>query len=352
MQERLSEQSLNSRHEYQNHVQVVRIDDPAVSLRGFIAIHRDHGKGAIGGTRMHPYTSEEAALEDALRLSSAMTYKCAISGLPYGGGKGVIIGDPDRDKSEQMLRAYARAVGALSIPFFTGEDVGLSESDVQIMAKESPFFIGKSDRAGDPSPFAALSTFLAIKAACLHRFGSDDLSARAVAVKGVGKVGSELVRLLVEAGVKDIRIADVKPSAVFSISSRFPNVSVVSASDIHKENVDIFSPCAMGNECTEATVPKFSCGIICGGANNQLASPRMGDELYARGISYIPDFLANAGGLIDVADELEKGGYRRERVMERISGLPRRLEEILSDSDRRGVPPYRIAEEYAHAFIA
>ncbi|MEK7084224.1 MAG: Glu/Leu/Phe/Val dehydrogenase family protein, partial [Patescibacteria group bacterium] len=213
-----------------------------------------------------------------------------------------------------------------------------------------PFFIGKSDHAGDPSPFAALSTFLTMQAACRHRFGSDDMSNRTVAVKGVGKVGGELVRLLHGAGAKKIFIADIKQSAVDLVHAAFPGVIAVSASDIHRTPVDIFAPCALGYECTRETLPEFRCAIMCGGANNQMSSSDIATALHAQGIVYVPDFLANAGGLIDVADELEDGGYRRDRVLERIQALSTRLEEILAMSKARNLPPYLIAKEFVQAY--
>ncbi|HYE59742.1 MAG TPA: Glu/Leu/Phe/Val dehydrogenase dimerization domain-containing protein [Candidatus Kapabacteria bacterium] len=326
------------------HQLVIKISEPSVGLRGFIAIHNTVPGPAVGGTRMFPYTSEEEALADVLRLSEAMTYKCAVAGVRYGGGKAVIIADPTKDKHEGLLRAYARKVASLQGKFFTGEDVGMSESDVQLLLTEAPYFIGKSNFAGDPSPFAALSTFYAIQVSTKHLFGSEDLHGKAVAVKGVGKVGGELVRLLVEAGAK-VTIADISEYAVRKVKEAYPEVCVTQAETIHQSPVHIYAPCALGGEFSDKTYLDVRAPIICGAANNQLASIHIGDKLQEKGILYVPDVVANAGGLIDVVDELEEGGFNKERVKERIYGLRGTLQTILDRSDVTQRSPHRVMQE-------
>jgi leucine dehydrogenase len=332
--------------DFDSHKLLVRFEDPSVKLKGFIAIHNDNLGSATGGTRMFPYKSEDEAIADVLRLSRAMTYKCALAGVRHGGGKAVIIGDPDRDKSEVLLRAYARVVNELAGRFTTGEDVGMSEDDVQVMLEESKFFIGRRGVAGDPSPFAALSTFTAIKTATIELFGSEEVKNRRIAVKGVGKVGSELVRLLYESGA-EIVISDIKASARETIKKRFPHLIVVAPEAIHRQLVDVFAPCALGNDVTKETIGDFHMRIICGGANNQLSSKEIGDELFKRRIFYVPDYVANAGGLINVVDELEPGGYSRERVLHRIEQLKNTLATIYLLARQRNRSLARIADELA-----
>ncbi|MEK7554847.1 MAG: Glu/Leu/Phe/Val dehydrogenase dimerization domain-containing protein [Patescibacteria group bacterium] len=335
--------------EFDSHKTVYRFENSSVGLRGFIAIHNDNLGPATGGTRMFPYVSEEEALRDVLRLSRAMTYKCALAGVHHGGGKAVIIGDPE-NKSEQMLRAYAQAINEADGRFFTGEDVGITEDDVQVMLEESRFFIGRRGVAGDPSPYAAKSVFATMQVAAGELWGDEDLFNRSVAVKGAGKVGGELIRLLVNAGAKVIA-ADVKPAAIEAVEKKYPQVRVVDSATIHKEKVDIFSPCALGNDFTKENVAEVRAAVICGGANNQLASDDIGDWLFRRNILYVPDYVANAGGLINVVDELEKDGYNRRRVLERISKLKNMLHTIFLFTRQKHQPSNRVADQLAESIF-
>lgn len=332
--------------EFDNHKIVYRFEDLSVGLKGFIAIHNDNLGPATGGTRMFPYVSERDALADVLKLSRAMTYKCALAGVRHGGGKAVIIGDPEKDKSERLIRAYARKISELNGRLYTGEDVGISEDDVQIMLQESKFFIGRRGVAGDPSPYAALSVFYTIQEAITEVFGVSDLFGRTVAVKGIGKVGGELLRLLLGAGAKVIA-ADVKPGVVGAVRARYPQIRIVKSEGIHAEKADIFSPCAMGGDITKKNVKEIRARIVCGGANNQLGSAEVGDELFKRNIFYVPDYVANAGGLINVVDELEEGGYNRKRVLSRIEKMKNMLQTIHLFSRQKRQAPNRVADRLA-----
>lgn len=331
---------------YDGHKLVMELDDPKAGLYGFIAIHNDNLGGAVGGTRMYPYTSKRAALVDVLRLSKAMTYKCALAGMPHGGAKGVIIGDPKREKNEDLLRAYAQKVGELKGAFHTGEDVGISEADVQFMLTVSPYFIGKRGLAGDPSPDAALSTFYAMKAATKRVFHKTKMKGLKIAIKGVGKVGSELARLVYKEGAA-VYIADIDPHAIAHTKHLVSNATVVNVDQINEIEVDVYSPCALGSEFTKRNCNKVKAKIICGGANNQLINPSIGKCLYERGIVYVPDYVANSGGLINVADELDRGGYNRKRVLSRIKAVRKTVEHLFEMSDEIKEPLNFVADHMA-----
>ncbi len=336
--------------DFDGHEEISEMSDPVSGLHGFIAIHRsDHGR-AIGGTRVFPYQSKEEALRDVLRLSRAMTYKCAIAKLPYGGGKAVIIADPTKDKTPKLLEKYAESVQNMQKSFFTGEDVGLEQKDVDFMLQFSDFFIGKRDEAGDPSAYAALSVFQCIKTSLKFLYNTDDLNNKTVAIKGLGKTGYELVRLCTEAGAKIIA-AEVNAETLDKVKKDFPEMQVVDSEQIQFQEADIYAPCALGDEFDESTVQNIKVKIICGTANNQLQNPNVGDLIFQKGITYVPDYVANAGGLINVADELEQGGYNRERVIQRINGLEETLVEILEKSKQENTATNRVADKLAESFI-
>ena len=332
--------------EFNDHRLVLRFEDKKLNLRGFVAIHNDNLGPATGGTRMFPYQNEKEALVDVLRLSRAMTYKCALAGVRHGGGKAVIIGNPGKIKNKELLKNYARVINELNGRFHTGEDVGISEDDVQVMLTESKFFIGRKGIAGDPSPYAALSTFYAIKTGIAEVFGSENLENRSVAIKGIGKVGSELMRLTLNEGAK-ICIADIESARVDATQKKFPKIKTVDTKDIHRQLVDVLSPCALGNDISQENIKEIHARIICGGANNQLTNNEIGDELFQRRILYVPDYVANAGGLVNVVDELEKDDYNRDRVLKRIENIKKTLSTIYLLAKQRNQPPFRIADKLA-----
>jgi glutamate dehydrogenase/leucine dehydrogenase len=234
--------------------------------------------------------------------------------------------------------------------FITGEDVGMTEDDVQVMLEESHYFIGKRGVAGDPSPYAARSVFATMQVAFEAVFGSSNFSNRTFAVKGVGKVGSNLVDLLMKTGAK-IFVADIRKEVVDGIKTKHPSIEVVSSEEIHRSPVDVFSPCALGNDISEENAGQIKAKIVCGGANNQLASSVAGTLLSQRNILYVPDYVANAGGLINVVDELEKGGYSKSRVLERIERLKTTLRTILQTSEEKHESSAIVADHFAeHLF--
>ena len=337
--------------EFDNHKLVIRIEDKDAGLKGFIAIYNDNlGSPAVGGTRMFPYASEKDALIDVLKLSRAMTYKCAIARLPHGGAKGVIIGDPKKDKTEKLLKAYAKIVNSLKGKFCTGEDVGITQNDVNIMLKVSDYFIGKPKFAGDPSPWASLSAFYSIQSAINFVYKKDSLRGIKVAIKGVGKTGKELVRLLLDADAI-VYASDIDKAATDEIKKKFPKVEIVDNKKIHTLAVDVYSPCALGNEFSMKNATDIKSKIICGTANNQLADNKIGDWFFKNHIVYIPDYVANSGGLIDVADELEKDGYQKDRVLKRINKVKNTVKEILDLSFKNKESPHRIADQMAENYF-
>ncbi len=329
---------------YEEYEGVYEIFDDASGLHAFVAVHSTRGGGAVGGTRMHSYPTREEALHDVLRLARSMTFKCVGAGVKYGGGKAVIIGDPDLEKNEALLRSYAESLDGLGLPFYTGEDVGISEEDVQFMFNVSDHFIGRSDQAGDPSPYAAVSTFNAIEVAVASVFSCDNLVGRTVAIKGIGKVGSELALMLSRAGA-DVMVADIRPDAVSSLMSNNSSIREISTDEILSVEVDIYSPCAMGSEFTAQNYDLVNAKIICGAANNQLHTPDIGDRLFEKGVSYIVDYLANGGGLINVVDELEPGGYSSERVRQRLTDLRLTIVNLLKEASEIDQPMHRVSDE-------
>jgi len=334
--------------EFDNHKLVVSIKDKATGLKGFVAIHNSSlGIPAVGGTRMMPYHSEKEALVDVLKLSRAMTYKCAMASVPYGGGKAVIIGNPKKQKTKKLLTAYAQKINTLKGQFYTGEDMGITQRNVIDMLKTSKYFIGKPKYAGDPSPYAALSVFYAMQGAVKYVQGKKSLEESKVAIRGVGKVGKALVKLLSRERA-NIFVSDTDPAALKFIKRKFPKVHVVSNRIIQTLPVDIYSPCAVGDEFSfKRSKGKIGAKIICGAANNQLADEKIGDWLFKNNIIYIPDYVANAGGLIDVVDELGKDGYKKKRVLRKIKEIQETVQCILSLSSKAHLSPHRVADQIA-----
>lgn len=342
---------------FDNHEFVMGLNDAESGLKAFIAIHNTNLGPALGGTRMTSYRSTDDALEDVLSLSRAMTYKCALADLPYGGGKAVIIYDGHGKKAgdrNQVLLSYARLVDKLRGLFKTGTDVGISDEDVVKMSTQTSHMLGvtKADRGElSTSKVAALGVFYAMKATLKYLEGNPNFRDKRVAVKGVGKLGAELVRLLTDAGAHVV-IADIDKDKCDSLHKRLGNkVDVVPVESIHRQEVDLYAPCALGNEFTKKNISELRCRAVVGGANNQLESPIVGDYLNRRHILYAPDYIANAGGLIYVADELEQDGFRKERVLKRAQLIEQTITTILEQASKRKIAPHRMADILAESRI-
>jgi valine dehydrogenase (NAD+) len=330
------------------HEQVVFCQDAPTGLRAIIAIYSTALGPALGGTRFYPYPSEEAALADVLNLSRAMAYKNALAGLDLGGGKAVIIGDPARLKSEALLRAYGRFVQSLGGRYVTACDVGTYSEDMDIVARECRHVTGRTvpnGGSGDSSVLTAFGVFQGMRAAAEHTWGTVGLEGRRVGVEGVGKVGRHLVPHLVQAGARVV-ICDVNQDAVDQVRAAQPGVEAVAGRDeLLRTDIDIYSPCALGGAINDGTLGTLNARIVCGGANNQLAHPGLEKLLAERGIVYTPDYLVNAGGVIQVADEFN--GFNFERAQARAAQIFGTTKKILAIADSDGVPPAVAADRLA-----
>jgi len=339
--------------EFDSHEFVMTLRDEPSGLHAFIAVHNTNlGDSALGGTRFTNYASEKDALQDVLNLSKAMSYKCALAQLPYGGSKGVIIARPELDRLKS-LEAYARLVEKLRGLFKTGTDVGVSDQDVKFMAQHTSHMLGVTpgDRGElTTSDMAALGVFQAMKACLKQLYGSSDFRGRTVAIKGVGKLGGELAHLIIKAG-GSVLVSDIDTDKPHSLQKRQPRTKAVDNRKIHEQEVDIYAPCALGNELTKENSLRLRCKAIAGGANNQLADDAIGELLYRRDILYAPDYIANAGGLIYVADELELGGFKRSRVLKRTRAIENTVNAIFRQAAEQKLPTYKVANTIARTRI-
>jgi valine dehydrogenase (NAD+) len=330
------------------HEQVVFCQDTQSGLRAIIAIYSTALGPSLGGTRFYPYPSEDAALADVLNLSRAMAYKNALAGLDLGGGKAVIIGDPARDKSEALLRAYGRFVASLGGRYITACDIGTTSADMDLIGRECRYVTGRTvpnGGAGDSGVLTAFGVFQGMRAAAEHLWGSPSLEGRLVGVEGVGKVGSRLVDHLEEAGARVVA-CDVDAAAVQRVRDRHPTVTAAGDRDaLLGHPLDVYAPCALGGSLNEQTVAKLSARIVCGGANNQLAHPGLEKTLADRGVLYAPDYVVNSGGVIQVADEL--AGFSFERAKERAAQIFTTTKKIFALADEDGIPPAVAADRLA-----
>ena len=288
------------------HEQVVFCHNKDVGLKAIIAIHNTVLGPALGGTRMWAYKTEQEALNDVLRLSRGMTYKAAVSGINLGGGKAVIIGDPSTDKSEALFRAFGRFINSLNGRYITAEDVGIDVNDMEYVLKETEFVTGVHQvhgGSGDPSPFTAFGTLQGLMAALNVKFGNEDVGKYSYAVQGVGHVGFEFVKLLREQGAK-VWVTDINQEQVRRCVDEY-GCEAVGLDEIYDVPADVYSPCALGGTVNEKTLPRLKCKVICGAANNQLATDAIGDEVEKRGMLYAPDYAVNAGGLMNVSLEID-----------------------------------------------
>jgi valine dehydrogenase (NAD+) len=327
------------------HEQVVFCQDKASGLRAIIAIYSTALGPALGGTRFYPYATEEEMVHDALELSRAMAYKNAMAGLDHGGGKAVIWGDPSRDKSEALLRAYGRFVASLNGRYYTACDVGTYVQDMDVVARETRFVTGRSEAnggAGDSSVLTAYGVFQGMRAAAEHRWGTPSLASRTVGIAGLGKVGKHLTAHLLDDGAQVIA-SDVAPAALEWARTTYPQVRLVD--DVLDTELDVYAPCALGGALDDDTVPRMTAKIVAGAANNQLAHPGIEKLLAERGVLYAPDYVVNSGGVIQVADEI--GGFSFERAKERAGRIYDTTRQILRLADGDGIPPALAADRLA-----
>lgn len=330
--------------------QLVFCQDKESGLRAIIAIHDTTLGPALGGTRMWNYASEEEAIIDALRLARGMTYKAAATGLNLGGGKTVIIGDPRKDKNEAMFRAFGRYIQGLNGRYITAEDVGTNVEDMDLIHQETDFVTGVSPAfgsSGNPSPVTAYGVYRGMKAAAKEAFGTDNLSGLTVAVQGIGNVSYNLCKLLHEEGAKLV-VTDLREENVQRAVEDF-GAQAVGINDIFSVKCDIFSPNALGAIINDETIPQLKCKVIAGAANNQLKEERHGDVIHEMGLVYAPDYVINAGGLINVADELN--GYNRERAMKKVETIYDNIQKVIEIAKRDNIPTYKAADRLAEERI-
>ncbi|MBI4260827.1 MAG: Glu/Leu/Phe/Val dehydrogenase [Actinobacteria bacterium] len=326
--------------------EVVFFHDPQSGLKAIVAIHSTMLGPALGGTRFYPYRSEGEALTDVLRLARGMTFKAAAAGLDLGGGKAVILGDPRRDRTEELIRAYGRFIDTLGGRYITAEDVGTTGEDMDLVRRETRYVTGVSPAmggGGDPSPVTAYGVYQGLIACAEEAWKDSSLQGRRIAVQGVGKVGYHVVKHLVEAGASVV-VSDVDVDSVARAVREF-GVDTADPDKIHAEECDVFAPCALGGIIRDDTIPSLKCRVVAGSANNQLERPEHGEALQELGILYAPDYVINAGGLINVADEIR--GYDRERALARVREIYRTLRAVFKVAGEEGISTASAADRFA-----
>ncbi|MCG0239020.1 MAG: leucine dehydrogenase [Firmicutes bacterium] len=332
------------------HEQVVFCYDRDSGLKAIIAIHDTTLGPALGGVRFWPYEKEEDALNDVLRLSRGMTYKNAAMGLNLGGGKAVILGDPARDKSEHLFRAFGKFVQSLGGRYITAEDVGTTVQDMNYVLAETTYVAGRADLSGDPSPVTAFGVYRGMKAAARWIWGEESLRGKTVAVQGLGKVGYHLCQHLHGEGARLV-VTDIHPAAVERVVREF-GATPVEPEAIYDVDCDIYAPCALGGTLNDQTIPRLKCKIVAGAANNQLQEPRHARMLMERGILYAPDFIINGGGVINVAEEFHPSGYNRDRAYAKVATIYDKLLTVFRIAQERGITTAEAAEILAEERIA
>lgn len=335
-----------------NHEQVVFCSDKDTGLKAIIAIHNTVLGPSLGGTRMWQYTNEAEALNDVLRLSRGMTYKSSVAGLNLGGGKAVIIGDSRQHKTEALLRRFGKFINSLSGKYITAEDVGMGSKDMEYIGMETKHVSGLPESlggSGDPSPVTAYGVYLGIKASAKEKWGNDGLSGKKAIVQGIGSVGMNLVKHLTKEGVK-VYITDINEERLKQVAAE-TKAEVVASEKIYDVDADIYAPCALGATVNDDTLSRLKCSIIAGAANNQLADEtKHGEAVIKKGILYAPDFVINAGGIINVYSELE--GYNRERAMSKAEGIYNTTLSIFKMAKEESIPTYMAANKLAEKRIA
>lgn len=333
--------------DFDDHEQVVFCSDKDSGLKAIIAVHSTKLGAAVGGCRMWDYASDEEALIDVLRLSRGMTYKNAMAGLTMGGGKSVIIGDAKSIKSEALFKAFGRALNGLSGRYVSAEDVNITTDDIAIANTETPYVTGTEGKSGNPAPFTALGTFLGLKAAVKHRLKREDLTGLKVAVQGLGSVGFYLCEHLHKAGAKLV-VTDINEQAMQKAAEQF-DAQVVGLNEIYDQDVDVYAPCALGATINDATIDRIKATVVAGCANNQLAEPRHDQALVERGILYAPDYVINAGGIINVSFE---ENYDLEKATAKVEEIYDTLLDVFTKAELEQKPTGQVADEMAREIIA
>jgi leucine dehydrogenase len=332
------------------HENILYCYDEETGLKAIIAVHDTTLGPAIGGTRFYDYANEDEALYDVLRLSKGMTYKNAAAGLKIGGGKAVIIGDPKKIKTPELLKKYGQFVNRLNGNYYTAEDMNRGCDDVDHINSETPYCVGRPSVSGNPSPYTARGVYQGIRACAKEVFGTDDLKGRTINVTGVGSVGMSLVSMLHADGA-NVTVADVYAPSVEKAVAEF-GVKTAEVSEIHKLEADIFAPCAMGAIINVDNADEYNCKIIAGAANNVLVNDAAGDKLHELGILYGPDYIVNAGGIINCALEIAEGGWSKEKAEKLVDGVYDNVAMVIKMAKERNVPTYKAADEYALSIIA
>ncbi len=325
------------------HEEIVLCSDPSSGYRGILAVHSTRLGPALGGTRFWSYATEEEAITDALRLSRGMTYKNAVAGLDLGGGKSIIIGDNRTTDREKIFRAHGRFVESLGGRYITAEDVGTSMGDMDWVKMETSHVAGLRGKSGDPSPVTAHGVFRAIQASAKQCWGSDSLEEKTVSIQGCGHVGQCLAGELHEAGAKLI-VSDIDAERAKKVQTA-TGARIVEGDAIYSAEADIFAPCALGGIINDETIPKLKVQIVAGGANNQLLEPRHGDMLEEKGILYAPDYVSNAGGVINVYGEVK--GWDAQRARDKADDIYDTILKVFEIAKRDGVPTYQAADRLA-----
>ena len=330
-----------------SHENVLYCYDEETGLKAIIAVHDTTLGPAIGGCRFYNYATEEDALYDVLRLSRGMTFKNAAGGLHAGGGKAVIIGDPTKIKTPELLKAYGRMVNRLGGAYYTGEDMNINEQDIEDM--DTPYCVGRKEVSGNPSPFTAFGVYQGIRAAAKEIFGTDDLKGRSVNVVGIGAVGYPLLELLHKDGAI-LTVADVKQVAVDKAVQEL-GATAVSVDEIQFMECDIFAPCAMGAIISQENAKDMKCKIIAGSANNVLIDSLAGEAINNLGILYVPDYIINAGGVINCGYEVEPGGYNKEKTDKLVAGIYDTVAMVIKTAKEKNISTSQAADEYAMGII-
>ena len=325
------------------HEEIVLCSDPSVGYRGILAVHSTKLGPALGGTRFWQYATDQEAITDALRLSRGMTYKNAVAGLHLGGGKSIIIGDNKIKDREKIFRAHGRFVESLGGRYITAEDVGTSTKDMSYVQMETKHVAGLAGKSGDPSPVTAHGVFRAVQASANRKWGTDSLEGKTVAIQGCGSVGTYLAKELHAAGAKLI-VSDID-SAKAARVAQLTGAKIVEGDAIFTADADIFSPCALGGIINDTTIPKLKVEIVAGGANNQLLEERHGDALQAKGILYAPDYVANAGGVINVYGEVV--GWDEQRALDKAEDIYDTILKVFDIAEAKHIPTYEAADRLA-----